>query len=164
MFFAIKASHGGHTMDLIEGEMQEESPFTFWDLVKQRQRWIQGNFMAALSHKFNLNDIPLITKYIHVFLTFTVPFNLIGDVTGIFWPLSFTPWDLLLGYLNELVYQYVFMVGIYYNFNLKKLTWFQKAYHFLPTVIWARYLRIVESFSLYCSFTQKKDQFYIVKK
>ena len=41
----------GYTFDWIEGEMWEKSPFTGFDLIRQRQRWIQGIFLVVHSNK-----------------------------------------------------------------------------------------------------------------
>ena len=48
-FFAVKASNYGYTFDWIDGEIQEQSPFTFMDILRQRRRWYQGAYYVALS-------------------------------------------------------------------------------------------------------------------
>ncbi len=40
-FFGMVAMDAGRTFDFIEGEMQEKSPFSFRDFLKQRKRWMQ---------------------------------------------------------------------------------------------------------------------------
>ena len=51
-FFVIKASNKGFTFNWIEGELQEQSPFTFMDFLRQRRRWYQGAYYVA--HSKNL--------------------------------------------------------------------------------------------------------------
>ena len=46
-WFGLAAVDLGYTIDFIEGDMLEKSPFTLFDFVKQRQRWMQGLFMVA---------------------------------------------------------------------------------------------------------------------
>merc|ERR1712240_30118 len=46
-WFGLRAIERGYTIDFIEGDMLEKSPFTFYDFIKQRQRWMQGLFMVA---------------------------------------------------------------------------------------------------------------------
>ncbi|VDK63878.1 unnamed protein product [Onchocerca ochengi] len=46
-FFSMIAFRDGYTFDFIEGEMLEKSPFTFWDFLQQRKRWLQGIFLTV---------------------------------------------------------------------------------------------------------------------
>ena len=48
-WFGLRAIERGYTIDFIEGDMLEKSPFTFYDFIKQRQRWMQGLFLVAYS-------------------------------------------------------------------------------------------------------------------
>lgn len=48
-YFGMKASHGGYKFGFVEGEMWEKSPFTFWDFLQQRKRWIQGILLVVHS-------------------------------------------------------------------------------------------------------------------
>jgi len=40
-FFGMKAFSQGYSFNFIEGEMWEKSPFTIWDFLQQRKRWMQ---------------------------------------------------------------------------------------------------------------------------
>jgi egghead protein (zeste-white 4 protein) len=40
-FFGMKAYAQGYSFNFIEGEMWEKSPFTMWDFLQQRKRWMQ---------------------------------------------------------------------------------------------------------------------------
>lgn len=53
-FFAVAASERGCTFEFIDGFMEEKSPFTIMDFVKQRRRWIQGIRILARSPQFSL--------------------------------------------------------------------------------------------------------------
>jgi egghead protein (zeste-white 4 protein) len=46
-WFGLRAIDLGYSIDFIEGDMLERSPFTLYDFIKQRQRWMQGLFMVA---------------------------------------------------------------------------------------------------------------------
>ncbi|KAF7639507.1 Glyco_trans_2-like domain-containing protein [Meloidogyne graminicola] len=48
-FFSMVAFRDGYSFDFIEGEMHEKSPFTFWDFLQQRRRWLQGIFLTVHS-------------------------------------------------------------------------------------------------------------------
>ncbi|KAI6214809.1 hypothetical protein M3Y94_00312000 [Aphelenchoides besseyi] len=43
-FFSMIAFRDGYSFDFIDGEMHEKSPFTIWDFLQQRKRWLQGIF------------------------------------------------------------------------------------------------------------------------
>jgi len=72
-FFSMIAYRDGYTFDFIEGEMHEKSPFTLWDFLQQRKRWLQGIFLTA-----HANQIPTKNKiflalslYAWAFMPFT---------------------------------------------------------------------------------------------
>ncbi|XP_054157604.1 beta-1,4-mannosyltransferase egh-like [Oppia nitens] len=52
--FALHAYAMGYTFDSIDGDMYEQSPFTVWDQLRQRRRWIQGTLLTA-----RMTTIPL---------------------------------------------------------------------------------------------------------
>lgn len=56
-FFALKAWAIGYKFQFITGEMQEKSPFTVMDFIRQRRRWFVGQTYTILSR-----EIPLIYK------------------------------------------------------------------------------------------------------
>ena len=58
-FFGMVALDRGYTFDFIEGEMNEKSPFTFTDFIKQRKRWIQGFYLVCTS-----DQIPIRSKFL----------------------------------------------------------------------------------------------------
>ena len=52
-YFAVKAVNQGYTFDWIEGEMLEQSPFSFMDYIRQKRRWDQGSYHVAVSRNLN---------------------------------------------------------------------------------------------------------------
>ena len=54
-FFAMKAFTQGYTFNFVDGEMWEKSPFTLWDFVQQRKRWLQGILLVVHSKAIPLN-------------------------------------------------------------------------------------------------------------
>jgi cellulose synthase/poly-beta-1,6-N-acetylglucosamine synthase-like glycosyltransferase len=48
-YFVIKASNQGYSFGWIDGEMYEQSPFTFMDFLRQRKRWHQDAYYIAFS-------------------------------------------------------------------------------------------------------------------
>ena len=49
-FFAMRALKEGYSFDFIEGEMWEKSPFSLWDFIQQRKRWVVA--VAAVVARF----------------------------------------------------------------------------------------------------------------
>lgn len=50
------------------GEMHEKSPFTFWDFLQQRKRWIQGIFLTVHSPEIPIkNKVSLLCYFLHEF-------------------------------------------------------------------------------------------------
>ena len=48
-YFAMIAYRDGYSFDFVDGEMNEKSPFTLWDFLRQRKRWIQGIYLTVHS-------------------------------------------------------------------------------------------------------------------
>ena len=46
-YFGMKASQQGYKFGFIDGELWEKSPFTLWDFLQQRKRWMQGIYLVA---------------------------------------------------------------------------------------------------------------------
>jgi len=52
-FFAIAAIDKGYKFAFIDGYMEEKSPFTFMDFVKQRRRWLRGLTLVSCAPEFS---------------------------------------------------------------------------------------------------------------
>ena len=74
-WFGLAAVDMGYTIDFIEGDMLEKSPFTLFDFIKQRQRWMQGLFMVAY-----LSPMKLRTK---IFLLMSVSSWLVSPLYSV---------------------------------------------------------------------------------
>jgi Glycosyltransferases, probably involved in cell wall biogenesis len=48
-YFAMLAYKQGFSFNFVEGEMWEKSPFSLWDFVQQRKRWLQGEMSLWFS-------------------------------------------------------------------------------------------------------------------
>lgn len=62
-FFVIKATNMGFTLDWVEGEMLEQSPFSMVDLLRQRKRWEQGLLLVAISRNLKRDLARTIYRY-----------------------------------------------------------------------------------------------------
>ncbi|KAF7393032.1 hypothetical protein HZH66_008865 [Vespula vulgaris] len=111
-FFAMKAFSQGYTFNFVDGEMWEKSPFTLWDFVQQRKRWLQAwlcpiscspliDFLCAFIGAVNIymyvfGVVKSFSLYrfgiIHFLLCLcgalsTIPFNLIIENVAVIWGL-----------------------------------------------------------------------------
>lgn len=48
-YFGMIALKEGYSFDFIEGEMWEKSPFSIYDFLQQRKRWLQGILLVVHS-------------------------------------------------------------------------------------------------------------------
>ena len=172
MFFVIKASNMGYSCDWIDGEMLEQSPFTFMDFLRQRRRWIQGGYLAAISKnlerditgrfyqmQFYINYLAIVgvLSYIYLFIYSIYIYIL-------FFPLSLRYLDLYFDCLSESFQWYFYCYGIIHNFNLSKYSLLAKIFMFLATPIVVRYLAFCHILSFIWALSSSKSDFQIVKK
>ncbi|VDN06612.1 unnamed protein product [Thelazia callipaeda] len=91
-FFSMIAFRDGYTFDFIEGEMLEKSPFTFWDFLQQRKRWLQGIFLTVHAKQIPAKNkillalsfyawvsMPITTMQMYLYHAFPLPPCLIFD-------------------------------------------------------------------------------------
>jgi len=69
-YFGIRAASLGYSFDFIQGEMQEQSPFTLMDFLQQRKRWLQGLLLVAHSSYIPFRYYTL-TFFINILLSST---------------------------------------------------------------------------------------------
>lgn len=55
-YFGMVALREGYTFDFIEGEMWEKSPFTIYDFLQQRKRWLQGILLVVHSPQIPVSE------------------------------------------------------------------------------------------------------------
>ncbi|KAH7954056.1 hypothetical protein HPB49_015257 [Dermacentor silvarum] len=125
-FFSMVAYREGYTFDFIPGEMWEKSPFSFWDFLQQRKRWLQGIFLVVHS-----STIPLRHKLFLALALYswaTIPLSTSNLILAAFCPI---PCPALLNFLCAFVgamnlYMYIF--GVIKSFSLYRMGPDQK-YH-----------------------------------
>lgn len=69
-YFGMVAFKEGYSFDFIEGEMWEKSPFTIYDFLQQRKRWLQGILLVVHSPHI---PVSFILSFIFVF--FNIQYN-----------------------------------------------------------------------------------------
>uniref|UniRef100_A0A914WTH8 Glycosyltransferase 2-like domain-containing protein n=1 Tax=Plectus sambesii TaxID=2011161 RepID=A0A914WTH8_9BILA len=90
-YFSMIAFRDGYTFDFIEGEMHEKSPFTFWDFLQQRKRWLQGIFLTVHSREIPIKNkddstcAPWRLVMYTVGALLTIPFNIWIENLAVLW-------------------------------------------------------------------------------
>lgn len=162
-FFAAVACSKGYRFGFIEGEMLEESAYTFIDFIRQRRRWDKGVYLTARSSKIHIRHkigILLIT-----FATLCLPFITLGVVLDM---LSNVPkllvTELLLRFVH-VFYTYLFVFGNYNNLNRSRFDSVRRMCISIVSVLVLPACAILECIaSLWNSLTLNDIDFYIVQK
>lgn len=161
-YFAMKAYKEGYSFNFIEGEMWEKSPFTLWDFIQQRKRWIQGILLVVHSKEIPLfNNIFLaISCYSWVTLPLSTSNVLLAAICPIPCPHVL---DLVCGFIGAVnFYMYIFGVvksfPIYRFGPLKCCLFIGGALATIPFNI------VIENIAVIWGVLGKKHKFYIVNK
>lgn len=161
-FFAMKAYKEGYTFNFIEGEMWEKSPFTLWDLLQQRKRWIQGILLVVHSKEipFIYNVFLAISCYSWVTLPFSTSNIVLAAICPIPCPHAL---DLIIGFVGAVnIYMYIFGViksfPLYRFGPLKFIMFIGGALATIPFNI------VVENIAVIWGILGKKHKFYVVNK
>jgi egghead protein (zeste-white 4 protein) len=165
-YFAIQAINHGYTFDWIEGEMLEMSPFSFFDFVQQRKRWVQGLYLLATDSNVNWN----VSKVFFIY-SFSVwmmmPFQILYFFSSIACPsiaISLFQLDSVIGTINLVSFLYSTMFGAVKTFNMSEQRFLLNAACIVGSLLAALYLYIAESLAIFLAIFSDKKQFYIVKK
>lgn len=161
-FFSMIAYRDGYDFNFVEGEMWEKSPFTLWDFLQQRKRWMQGIFLVVHSPA-----IPVRVKFflcISLYSWVTIPFSTSNVILAAFFPIPC--WQLMdficcfVGAMN--IYMYIF--GVIKSFSLYRLGLIK----FLLCVVGALCTIpiniIIENIAVIWGCFGNKYRFYVVNK
>lgn len=161
-FFAMKAFSQGYTFNFVDGEMWEKSPFTLWDFVQQRKRWLQGILLVVHSKAIPLKKKLLLG--ISCYSWITMPLSTSNIILAWLCPISCSPLiDFLCAFIGAVnIYMYVF--GVVKSFSLYRFG----IIHFLLCLCGALstipFNLIIENVAVIWGLFGKKHKFYVVNK
>uniref|UniRef100_A0A914GZB9 Beta-1,4-mannosyltransferase bre-3 n=1 Tax=Globodera rostochiensis TaxID=31243 RepID=A0A914GZB9_GLORO len=162
-FFSMIAFRDGYSFDFIEGEMHEKSPFTFWDFLQQRRRWLQGIYLTVHSKYIPVRCKFLLASSLYAWVT--MPLTTLQVFLCPFFPL---PRAFVLDFLVVFVgavnlYMYIFGViksfsHKYRNDPWKLLIYTLGAFVAIPFNVW------IENLAVIMGMCSHKFEFYVVNK
>lgn len=158
----MKAYSRGYSFDWIEGEMYEKSPFTLFDFLQQRKRWIQGILLVVHS-----KIIPFRYKiflFMSVYSWCTMPLSSSNIIFAIFYPLP-CPFimDLVCAFLGGIsVYMYIF--GVLKSFSLYRFGLWKSIICIIGALCTIPFNLVIENTAVVWGLLTNKHKFYVVQK
>ncbi|KAL1110469.1 hypothetical protein AAG570_007997 [Ranatra chinensis] len=161
-FFAMCAYKQGYTFNFVEGEMWEKSPFTLWDFVQQRKRWIQGIMLVVHS-----KVIPLRYKFllgVSCYSWVTMPLSTSNIILAALCPIPCPPlMDFLCAFIGAVsIYMYIF--GVIKSFSLYRFGLFKFSLCIIGALLTIPVNALIENIAVIWGLFGKKHKFYIVNK
>ena len=140
------------------GVLEEQSPFTFSDFIKQRQRWIKGNIenLSRLGIWERVKATYRLTSWLLGALCFftLLPSLLIKQ----FYPVFFTP----IFVLDTIILFAVYQIGL--EMNLTKVSKKQRIYEHIKIFVVTPILWFLEAVPMLLYFFKRATKFYVIKK
>lgn len=161
-FFAMKAYTMGYTFNFVEGEMWEKSPFTLWDFMQQRKRWLQGILLVVHSKEIPLKNKIFLAMSCYSWVTLPI------TASNILWvsicPMPFPhPLELLLAFVGAVnLYMYIF--GVFKSFPIFRFGFWRFVIFIGAIFVIIPFNIIIESIAVVWGVIGKKHKFYIVNK
>lgn len=161
-FFSMVAYRDGHSFDFIEGEMYEKSPFTIWDFLQQRKRWLQGIFLVVHSRSLPWRVKTLLALMFYAWLT--LPGTLCNVLLAPFFPLPCNGvLDACVAYVGA-VNTYMYMLGAVKSFGHVYRRQWRLAGCVLGALLVTPLNALIESAAVLWGICGAKHQFYVVRK
>ncbi|KAI6241634.1 Glyco-trans-2-like domain-containing protein [Aphelenchoides fujianensis] len=155
-FFSMVAYRDGYSFNFIEGEMYEKSPFTYWDFLQQRKRWLQGIFLTVHSKAIPLRCKILLALSLYAWVT--MPFTSLQVLLCAIAPLPKYP-------LIDVLVAYVAAVNLYmYLFGVVKQNGWRLLLYSAGALLTVPFNIFIENVAVLLGIFGRKDEFYVVKK
>ena len=140
------------------GILEEQSPFTFSDFIKQRQRWIKGN-IENLSRLGMWEKVKGTYRMASWFLGAISSFTLLPSLLI----KQSYPWFLAPFFvLNSIILFGIYQIGLGMNFS--KVSKKQRIYEHIKIFVVTPILWFLEAIPMVLYFFKKATKFYVIKK
>ncbi|CAL8081479.1 unnamed protein product [Orchesella dallaii] len=161
-YFGIKAYSQGYSFNFIEGEMWEKSPFTIWDFMQQRKRWIQGIYLVV--HSKALSWHKKIFLAISLYSWMALPLNTCNVLLTSIAPIPCYP---IVNFTCGLIggtNLYMLMFGVIKSFAFHRLGAKKMIMCVAGAIFTVPFNILVENIAIIWGLFGKKHQFYVVNK
>ncbi|XP_023026805.2 egghead [Leptinotarsa decemlineata] len=161
-FFAMQAYSKGYSFNFIEGEMWEKSPFTLWDFVQQRKRWMQGILLVVHSKSIPFKNKIFLGCSCYSWLT--LPLSISNVLLASKFPIPCPPAiDFLVAFIGA-VNIYMFIFGVIKSFTVYRFGLSRFLLCVVAAVIVIPFNLIIENIAIIWCILGKKHKFYVVNK
>ncbi|KRY20322.1 Beta-1,4-mannosyltransferase bre-3, partial [Trichinella patagoniensis] len=162
-YFGMVAYRDGYKFEFIEGEMLEKSPFTFWDFLQQRKRWLQG--ICLVVHSAELPWRCKIFLAMSFYAWATMPLSLMNFFFAYIMPLPSQPlFDFCVAFVGAVnLYMYIF--GVWKSFASRYCRHpFVLLYYTVAAICVIPFNVFIEIVAVLWGLFGRKNQFYVVNK
>lgn len=161
-YFAMKAYEKGYKFNFIDGEMWEKSPFTVWDFIEQRKRWLQG--VALVVHAPEISWKYKMWLFISLYAWITMPLSFSNIIMNFFFPLPIPFWLNFLCSFVTAVNMYMYVFGTIKSFSIYRVGLFKYCLCLIAVVFNVILSILMENVAVLLAVFSEKKKFYIVKK
>lgn len=158
----MRAYSQGYSFNFIEGEMWEKSPFTLWDFVQQRKRWIQGILLVVHSKAIPIKNKLLLGCTCYSWLT--LPLSVSNFYLASKFPIPCPPpIDFLCAFIGA-VNIYMFVFGVIKSFTVYRFGLARFLLCVIGAVLVIPFNLVIENIAVIWGIFGKKHKFYVVNK
>ena len=161
-YFAMSAMSKGYSFDWIDGEMWEKSPFSFWDFLQQRKRWMQGIFLVVHDKKLPVRSRFCLALALYSWLT--LPLSTSNVYLSALYPIPVgQTFDFLCCFVGA-VNLYLYFIGAIKSFSINRYGYFKFMCCVIGALCTIPFVVIIENIAVIWGLFGNKHSFYIVQK
>lgn len=161
-YFAMKAHMEGYKFAFVDGEMWEKSPFTIWDFIQQRKRWVQG--ISLVVHSPEIAWRYKIWLSLSLYAWITMPLSLSNIFLGLIFPLPTPLWLNFLCSFVAAVNIYMFIFGAIKSLSIYRLGIIKYSSCMASILFVILISTIMENIAIIGGVFARKKKFYVVDK
>ncbi|CAJ0941604.1 unnamed protein product, partial [Mesorhabditis belari] len=162
-FFSMVAMQHGYTFDFIDGEMHEKSPFTMFDFLQQRKRWLQGILLTVHSRAIPLKHKLLLAMSLYAWAA--MPLTSLQIFICPLFPLpKFLPIDFALTFVGAVnLYMYIFGVLKSCAHRYRR-SFLRLVGYLIGALVTIPFNIVIENTAVVLGMFGEKNKFFIVDK
>ncbi|MBD3270259.1 glycosyltransferase [Candidatus Peregrinibacteria bacterium] len=161
-YLALKIIDNGWKFGWLNGNIQEQSPYSFSDFIKQRKRWFVGLTYVVRDKRIHLKHrLTLMLSRIMWAVSWTA---FLITVLNIIFPSETNIWIAQIGGLIFSIYILIYLLGTARNLQGKKLGTLARSYMYILTIICIPLSTMLEAIGVISGMINSTQKFEIVKK